>query len=56
MLISEGIITEHQLDRALSEQKDSGSRLGKVLRDLEYVTEEEIIKVLGKQMGIPHIV
>ncbi len=55
MLIAEGIITELQLERALREQKDSGSRLGKVLRDLEYVTEDEIIKVLGKQMGIPHI-
>ncbi len=55
MLLAEGLVTELQLERALREQKGSGNRLGKVLRDLGYVNEEGIIKVLGKQMNIPHI-
>jgi len=55
MLLAEGLVTELQLERALREQKTSGNRLGKVLRDLGYVNEEGIIKVLGKQMNIPHI-
>jgi type IV pilus assembly protein PilB len=55
MLIAEGIITRGQLERALAEQKLHGGRLGVILRNLGYVTEESIIKVLGKQMGIPHM-
>ncbi|MFQ5598436.1 MAG: GspE/PulE family protein [Nitrospiria bacterium] len=55
MLLAEGLVTELQLERALRAQKNSGSRLGKVLLDLGYVTEDGVIKVLGKQMGIPHI-
>lgn len=55
MLIAEGIITRDQLEKALAEQKLHGGRLGTVLRSMGYVTEEDIIKVLGKQMGIPHM-
>lgn len=55
MLIAEGIITRDQLEKALAEQKLHGGRLGAVLRSMGYVTEEDIIKVLGKQMGIPHM-
>lgn len=55
MLIAEGIITRGQLERTLAEQKLHGGRLGVILRNLGYVTEESIIKVLGKQMGIPHM-
>lgn len=55
MLIAEGIITRGQLERTLAEQKLHGGRLGVILRNLGYVSEESIIKVLGKQMGIPHM-
>lgn len=55
MLIAEGIITRGQLERTLAEQKLHGGRLGVILRNLGYVSEEAIIKVLGKQMGIPHM-
>ncbi len=54
MLIAEGLLTELQLERALREQRESGIRLGKVLRELGYLDEEKFIMVLGKQMGIPH--
>jgi len=55
MLIAEGLLNQDQLDRALKEQKRLGGRLGSVLRSLKYVTEEDIIRVLGRQMGIPHM-
>lgn len=55
MLIAEGLITQMQLDKALREQEFNGGRLGRVLGNLGYVTEEGIIKVLGKQMGISHV-
>jgi len=56
MLIAEGLLTVEQLDRALVEQKQHGGRVGAILKSLGYVTEEDIIKVLGKQMGIQHLV
>lgn len=52
MLIAEGLISREQLERALSEQKLHGGRIGILLRSMGFVTEEDIIKVLGKQMGI----
>jgi len=55
ILLAEGLLTELQLERALSVQKESGVRLGKVLRELGYVDEEKFIAVLGKQMGITHV-
>ncbi len=55
MLIAEGLLTQDQLGRALTEQKSRGHRLGVVLKEMGLVTEEEIIKVLGHQMGIQHM-
>ncbi|MBI3610603.1 MAG: type II secretion system ATPase GspE [Nitrospirae bacterium] len=52
MLIAEGLITREQLERALAEQKLHGGRIGAIFRSLGFVTEDDIIKVLGKQMGI----
>ncbi|HUK55955.1 MAG TPA: type II secretion system ATPase GspE [Nitrospiria bacterium] len=52
MLIAEGLISREQLERALSEQKLHGGRIGTIFRSMGFVTEEDIIKVLGKQMGI----
>lgn len=52
MLIAEGLISREQLDRALAEQKLHGGRIGTLFRSMGFVTEEDIIKVLGKQMGI----
>jgi type IV pilus assembly protein PilB len=55
MLIAAGLLTPEQLETAILEQKAKGGRIGAILRSLKYVTEEEIIKVLGSQMGIPHM-
>jgi type IV pilus assembly protein PilB len=55
MLIAAGLLTPEQLENALQEQKNKGGRIGTLLKTLKYVTEEEIIKVLGSQMGIPHL-
>lgn len=55
MLIAEGLLSHEQLERALAEQKQHGGRIGAVLKALGFVTEEDIIKVLGKQMGVQHM-
>ncbi|MBI3607702.1 MAG: Flp pilus assembly complex ATPase component TadA [Nitrospirae bacterium] len=54
MLIAEGLLTAEQLDHALAEQRRHGGRIGAILKGLGYVTEEGIIKTLGRQTGIPH--
>lgn len=55
MLIAEGLLSKEQLERALAEQKQHGGRIGSILKGLGFVTEEDIIKVLGKQLHIQHI-
>ena len=55
-LLSEaGLITRDQLDKALTVQKKTGERLGKVLINLGYITENNIIEVLEFQLGVPHV-
>jgi len=55
MLIAEGLISREQLERALAEQKLHGGRIGTLFRSMGFVTEEDIIKVLGKQLNIQAI-
>jgi type IV pilus assembly protein PilB len=57
LLVKEKIITSEQLDKALKAQKDSGpnSRLGSVLVQLGFVTDEEVTNFLSRQYGVPAI-
>lgn len=55
LLIETGLITQEQLGKALDIQKKSKNRLGKVLSDLNYVSEEAMIEVLEFQLGVPHV-
>lgn len=54
ILIKEKILTESQLDKAVSLQKQGGGRLGEVLVKLGMVKEEQLVSLLGEQLGIPH--
>src|SRR5499433_329096 len=57
LLVKEKIITPDQLDKALKAQRDSGpnSRLGSVLVELGFVTDEEVTNFLSRQYGVPAI-
>ena len=55
LLIQQGLITSHQLDQALEQQKSSKFRLGRLLVNNGFVTEEHISEALAKQLGIPFI-
>lgn len=55
ILISEGIITQKQLEEAIAFQKKEGGKLGEVLIDLGYVNEEQIVIALSKQLSIPYV-
>lgn len=55
LLIEAGLLKQEQLEKALAKQKKTGERLGKILMDLNYVSEKSMIEVLEFQLGIPHV-
>ena len=50
LLVGAGIIYVKTLERALELQQGSGKRLGKLLRDMGIVTEQEVIEALARQL------
>src|SRR3989338_7691010 len=54
LLIKEGIITQDQLEKAISIQRQEGGRLGEILVKLGILKEEQVVAILGKQLNIPY--
>ncbi|MEG0913003.1 MAG: ATPase, T2SS/T4P/T4SS family [Oscillospiraceae bacterium] len=48
-----GYITNEQIEIALKQQKDSGTkkRLGQILIDMNFVTEQQVIEALSQKLG-----
>ncbi len=55
LLVREGVITKDQLDKALQEQRQSGTRVGYNLVKLGFVQEIELTKVLARQYKMPAV-
>jgi len=55
LLIQESLISAEQLQQALTAQRQSGRRLGRVLVDSGWVTEAQIAKSLARQLGMPFV-
>lgn len=55
MLVAAGLVTEAQVQEALSTQRDTGRRLGETLVELGYVTEGQMTQVLSNQLSIPWV-
>ena len=55
LLVQQKLISQDQLKFALEQQKRSGRKLGRVLVDNAFVTEENISEALARQLGIPYI-
>ncbi|CAM2008507.1 type IV-A pilus assembly ATPase PilB [Acanthopleuribacter pedis] len=55
LLVKAGLITQEQLETAMSVQNKDGGRLGHTLIKLKYVGEDEITQFLSKQYGVPAI-
>ena len=55
LLIKEGIITQSQLDEVIKIQAKEGGRLGEILLRMGFVTEEDIVVALGKQLNLPYV-
>ncbi|MFQ5680997.1 MAG: hypothetical protein ACE5GG_02970 [Candidatus Omnitrophota bacterium] len=55
VLVERGIISEKQLEKALTAQKDKGGLLGEVLVEMGLVKEEQIAQALTAQYGFPYL-
>ena len=55
LLISQGIITEEQLQKGLQLQKEKGCKLGEALVEGNIVSEETIVKTLGEQLHLSYV-
>src|SRR5215210_760666 len=54
ILIKQGLITEAQLEQAISVQKTEKGRIGEVLIKLGMIKEEDMVKALGTQLILPY--
>src|SRR3954468_7107296 len=55
LLVREGLITRDQLDKALQEQKQNGTRVGYNLVKLGFIAETELTKMLARQFKMPAV-
>jgi type IV pilus assembly protein PilB len=55
ILLRAGVITDTQLNDALQVHKATGHPLGRVLVDLGYASNGDILAVVARQMGLPYV-
>lgn len=55
LLIDRGLVSAEQLESALQQQSRSGARLGTVLVELGYVSEDDLTDVVSERLGIPRV-
>jgi MSHA biogenesis protein MshE len=55
LLVEHKIISENQLMMALAEQKKTGHKLGRALIELGFLTEDQRLEFLSRQLQIPYI-
>jgi general secretion pathway protein E len=55
ILLSQGKVTEEQLDAALREHYKNGDRVGTALVKLGYVTEDDVQRALADQLHLPFV-
>ncbi|MGE5584253.1 MAG: GspE/PulE family protein [Bacillota bacterium] len=55
ILIDAGVLTQGDLDMALSAQRETGGRLGSVLVSLGLIDEDVMLTALETQLGVPRV-
>ena len=55
LLVEAGAITEEELQEALAYQKEHGGRIGSVILEMGFISQELLITVLTTQMGIDYV-
>lgn len=55
LLVRKGMITEEQLAQALTEARETGDLVGRVLLKRQWIFEDELARTLSEQLDIPYI-
>jgi MSHA biogenesis protein MshE len=55
LLVQQNLLTEEQLKLALDQQKKTGHKLGRVIVEIGYVTEEGLSEALARQLSVPFV-
>ena len=55
LLVQQGLLSDEQLKFALDEQKRSGRKLGRIVVESSFVTEEAISQALARQLQVPYV-
>ncbi len=55
LLVEKGLLSEDELSRALTEQKETGEVLGQILIRLGVVSERDLRQILSEQLGMPFL-
>jgi len=55
LLIVQKVISQDQLNAALADQKKSGRKLGRVLVENGFLSEDQLLNFLAQQLNIPYI-
>src|SRR5579871_4473704 len=53
ILIERRLITQEDLDRALELQRERGDKLGKILVDLGFIANRDVLSALSDQLQVP---
>ncbi|MGF1680618.1 GspE/PulE family protein [Photobacterium minamisatsumaniensis] len=53
LLVDEGIVGQDQLERALLQQQSTGRKLGDTLISMGFLTEQQMLQFLSRQLDIP---
>ena len=52
ILMTRGQLAQDELDRALDLQRERGDKLGRILTDLGFVSQRDILSALSEQLGV----
>ena len=55
MLMARGQVTQEDLDRGLELQKERGDKIGRILVDLGFIAQRDMLAALAEQLGVPLI-
>lgn len=55
ILVARGLIAQSQIDEALKLQDRLGKRMGSIIVDKGWVDENDVLRALGEQLGVPFV-
>ena len=55
LLVEYGLITPNMLKNALKRQSQSGGQIGSILIEMGYISTDDLLEFLSKQLGVPSV-